>query len=132
MIENLDVDVRINRAQEFDFAILARDQGLFHGGELDVEIGFGQIEIGREGFDDVTVFIPLEGETARLIFPADAVEIEKIGEQLFAGMAEGGVLDGGMAGGDDAVFGKLETGLKLDLGFGGGGEKRLLRWRGCG
>src|SRR5579872_1190736 len=59
LVEHLNIDVRINRAQQFDLAILARDVGLLHGGELDVQIEFRQIKIRCERLDHVAVLVPL-------------------------------------------------------------------------
>ena len=117
--------MRIDGAQQLHFAIFLGHQRLLHGGEFDVEVEFRQVEVGREGFRDVAVFVPLQRKAARLIFPLDAVEIQQIREHFFAGMAEAGAGDARTAGGDDAAFGKFEARFELDF-VGGVGRKQPL------
>src|SRR5580693_6772570 len=42
LIKHLDINMRINRAQQPDFPVFARRQGLFHGGQFHVQIELRQ------------------------------------------------------------------------------------------
>ena len=123
LIEDLNIDVRINGAQQFDFAILPGHQSLLHGGQLDVEIEFGKIKIGREGFDHVAVLVPLQRETARLIFPLDAIEIQQVGEQSARWDGRRRRASGWRGRRGRCRGAPAEAGLKLELRFGGGREQ---------
>src|SRR5579883_629417 len=86
LIEHLNIHVRIDGAQQADLAILLGHMGLLHSSQLDVQVEFREVEVRRESFLNIAVLIPLERKTAGLVIPGDAVEIQQIGEDLFAGM----------------------------------------------
>src|SRR5579885_1285758 len=59
LVEDLNIDVRINCAQQFDLPILTRHVGLLHRGQFYVLVKFGQVKVGRKGLGYVAVLVPL-------------------------------------------------------------------------
>ena len=47
-VEELDLDVRVSLAQLAQLPVLAGHERLFHGGDLDVEVLIGEVEVGFE------------------------------------------------------------------------------------
>ena len=86
--EEDDVQIGMELADTSQLAMFPGDQALLHGGELDVEIVLGQIEVGGEHFGD-SISLPAQGEGGRLIEPGDAVEVEELSELGFRGVGEG-------------------------------------------
>ena len=97
LVKHLDVDVRIDLAQQPDLAVLLGHQRLLHGGQLDVQVELRQVEVRREGLQHASRRVPRDGEAVRLVLPGDAVEIEQVGEDLFARMGKLGLLQTGLA-----------------------------------
>src|SRR5213079_2999527 len=61
-VEELDPDVGVPLTQLAQLPVLAGDERLLHGGDLDVEVLLGKIEVGREGLLHATVGVLLEDE----------------------------------------------------------------------
>src|SRR6266404_5097489 len=73
LVEHADVDLRIELAQQTQFAVLVAHQGLLHHGEFHIEIELGQKEIRSEGFPHVARAVPFHGERARLVLPGQTM-----------------------------------------------------------
>ena len=58
------------------------------GGELDIKILFGQVEIRRERLDDVVIIVDGQRKRRRFVFPGNAIEIQEPGELDLDGMCE--------------------------------------------
>jgi hypothetical protein len=86
-IKELDIDFRVERPQETELAVLATHKRLPHSRELDIEIVFDQVEVGREHFYGPSV-TPLKWEVIGLVEPFDSVIVEETGELGLAGMME--------------------------------------------
>ncbi len=106
--------------------VLFGDQRLFHGGQLNIQVELGQVEIRGEGLQHPAILVPLDGETARFVFPGHLVEVEQVGEDFLAGVHEGVLLEAGLGGRHDAMLGQLEPRLELQVGLGRGREQALL------
>src|ERR1700722_5388302 len=59
LVEDLNIDVGIDCAQQFYLTILLRYQRLLHSGQFDIQINFRQIKIRRERLNHLAVFVPL-------------------------------------------------------------------------
>src|SRR5262249_50232589 len=77
-VEELDPDVGVPLAQLAQLPVLASDERLLHGGDLDVEVLVGKIEVGREGLLHAAVRILLEDERPGFVFPGDVVVVEHL------------------------------------------------------
>src|SRR5262245_7142125 len=75
-VEELDPNVGVSLAQLAQLPVLAGDERLLHGGDLDVEVLVGKIEVGRESLLHAAVFVLLEYERPGLVFPGDVVVVE--------------------------------------------------------
>src|SRR5688572_12509693 len=86
-IKKLYIDFGVKRTEEAQLAVLLANEGLPHGGQLDIEIVFDQVEVGCEHLDR-TVVTPLQRELVRLVKPLDAVIVEQAGELRLALMVK--------------------------------------------
>ena len=93
-VEQADIDLGVELAQQAHLAVLRRDKRLLHRRHLDVEVMLGQVEIGREHLRHAFAF-PRHREGHRLVLPADPVVVEEASELLLRGMRE---LHAGMRG----------------------------------
>jgi hypothetical protein len=80
LVEELDLDLRVQLSEAPGLAVLLGHQLLVQGGDLDVEVVVGQVEVRAETLDRLVVLVPLEGELSRLVLPGDPVEVEQFGE----------------------------------------------------
>src|SRR5579884_1658468 len=80
LIKHLNIDVRVDGSEQPDFAVLLGNEGLLHRGDLDVSVELGKVEVRGERLENLAVLVPLQRKAAWLIFPANAVKIEQIGE----------------------------------------------------
>src|SRR2546423_1206310 len=87
-IKHLEIDLRVERAQAADFAILARDKRLTQRCQLNVEVVLWQVKIGREKTRRRARRVPLEGEAARLVLPLDMIEAQDARELGFRFVGE--------------------------------------------
>jgi Icc protein len=78
LVEELDVDVRIDLAQPPQLAVFAGGERLLHHRQFEVEILLGEVEVGRERLDDAALVVALEDERARLVLPRHAVVVEDL------------------------------------------------------
>src|SRR5579884_2308054 len=120
LVKDLHVNLGIELAEPFDLAIFSRHQRLLHGRQFDIKIKFRQIKIRRERLDNPALLVPLEGKRTRLILPGDPVEIQKIRENLFAGVSETAGGQGGVEpepGKTHARQPQPDFKLKLALGY---------------
>ena len=88
LVQQLDVDLRVELAQEAELAVLLRHQVLLQRGQLQPDVQVLQVEVRREQLHRASV-VPAQGEGARLVDPPDAVEVQDAGELLLAGVGEG-------------------------------------------
>src|SRR6476469_2085675 len=77
-VEQLDPHVRAQLPQPAQLAVLLGHERLLHGGDLEVDILLGQVEVVSECLERVAVLVEVEGEGMRLVFPGNAV----VGEDL--------------------------------------------------
>jgi 3',5'-cyclic-AMP phosphodiesterase len=77
-VKELHADVGIEALHFAQLAVLTCYEGLLHDGDLDEEVLFRQIEVGRERTHDPAFLVPLENERVGLIVPRDAVVIEDL------------------------------------------------------
>src|SRR5439155_5076997 len=84
VVQQLDLHVRIELPQAPQLAVLARDQALLHPRDLDVEVEVGDVEVGREALGHAPVLVPGQVERARLVLPAQPVEVEQPREGALA------------------------------------------------
>src|SRR6185437_7429529 len=77
-VEELYLDVRVPLAQLAQLAVLAGYERLLHGGDLDVEVLLGEIEVGRERLLHAPVGVLLEHEGPGLVFPGEVVVVEHL------------------------------------------------------
>ena len=75
-------------AQAPDLAIFLGHQRLFHCGEFHIQVAVGKVEIRRKSLGHISLFVILQGERARLVFPSDPVEIEQAREDALARVRE--------------------------------------------
>jgi len=80
LVEELDLDLRVQLPEASGLAVLLGHQLLVQGGDLDVEVIDGQVEVGAEALDRLVVLAPLQGKLSRLVLPGDPVEVEQFGE----------------------------------------------------
>ena len=89
LVQQLDVDVRVELAEGAHLAVLLRHQVLAQRRQLDVGVDVGQVEVGRERFEDF-VAVGAKGEGARLVLPGDAVEVEDAARTLLRSRGRSG------------------------------------------
>jgi hypothetical protein len=77
LVEDLAADVWIELTQKTDLAVLLRDQLLAHRRDLDEQVLFGQVEVGREELARIAVAVPGNRERAGLVLPRDPVEVQE-------------------------------------------------------
>lgn len=94
-VKELDIDVRVQFPQAPYFAVLARGQLWPDGGQLNVELFIGEVEVGRKSFRYPACFIPCQSEGAGLVLPLNAVVVENTGEFFFNRVDEFNVTCGG-------------------------------------
>ena len=87
-VEQLDVEVRVELAQPAQLAVLLADELLAQRGHLEVEVQVGQVEVGREALDHVTVQVPQDRERVWLVLPAHRIEVEDARHLGLAGVGE--------------------------------------------
>ena len=92
LVEHLALDVRMVLAQKSHLAVLFRHELLAHRCYLDVDIVLGQVEVRPEVLDWLSIFVPVEGECVRFVFPVNAVEVEETRKFPFAVVSEVGKL----------------------------------------
>ena len=93
-VQQANVDLGVELAQQAQLAVLRRYQRLLHRRQLDIEVVLGQVEVGREHLCHAFAF-PGDREGDRFVVPADPVVVEEAGELLLRGMRE---LHAGMRG----------------------------------
>jgi hypothetical protein len=71
-------------------AVLLGDQLLVHGGDLDVEVLVGKVEVGTEEASRLPGRVELDGEGMRFVLPLDPVEVEESSELPLAVVSEVG------------------------------------------
>jgi hypothetical protein len=101
LIEDLAANLGVELAEAAHLAVLLGDQLLVHGGDLDVEILLGKVEVGGEVLGGLVTAVPGDGEGTGLVLPGDVVEVEQSGELALARMGEiqqigGGSVDPGI------------------------------------
>src|SRR4051812_1299595 len=87
-VEELDLDVRVSLAQLAQLAVLAGDERLLHGGDLDVKGLLGKVEVGRERLLDASFGVLLQHERPRLVGPRAVVVVEDLGALELPGTRE--------------------------------------------
>src|SRR5207249_2154564 len=88
LIEDLDLDARVELAQSPDLAVLPGDELLVHRRDLDVEIEVRKVEVRRESLGDGAVFVPLDVEGTGFVLPVDLIEVEEPRVLTLAGVRE--------------------------------------------
>ena len=83
-----DRHLGIQLAHAPDLAVLARDQPLVRGRQLDEDTAVGQVEVGPEPGHRRAGVVPAQGELDRLVLPTLARQVEERGEELLGGMGE--------------------------------------------
>src|SRR6187551_505345 len=78
LVEQLDLDLRVELPQLAELPVLPRDERLLHHGHLEIEVLLGEVEVGRERLDDLPLRVALEDERRRLVEPRDAVVVEDL------------------------------------------------------
>ncbi len=89
-VEQLDAHHRVQLTEPAQLAVLLAHQALLQRGQLEVQVEFGQVEVGREALNDITVEVPQDREGPRLVLPRDLVVVEDARQLLLAGMGEAG------------------------------------------
>jgi len=92
LVEDLDVDRRVELAEPPDLAVLPGDELLVHSRDLDIQVEVSQVEIRGELLGDLAFVVPLDVERARLVVPIDLVEVEEPGELSLARVSEIGAV----------------------------------------
>src|SRR5204863_942318 len=90
VVEQLDLDVRVQLAQAAQLAVLLRDQALFERRQLDVEIQFRQVEVGRESLHHPAVVGVAQRKAMWLVLPGQLIEVEDAREIFLAGVRKRG------------------------------------------
>ncbi len=80
LVEHFAIDVRVNGLKPFHLLVLLGNELLIHRRDLNEHVIVGEIEVGREIFGRLAIFIELNWEAFRLVIPRNAVEVEKKGE----------------------------------------------------
>src|SRR6266550_4102996 len=88
LIEDLAPDLRVPLAETPDLAVLLGHELLVEGGDLQVEVELGKVEIGGEALPDMPVAIPGDVERGRLVGPLDLVEVQEPRELSLGGVRE--------------------------------------------
>jgi len=74
-------DDQIVQGARFTYlASLARHQPGLRGGALHVHARLREVEVGREGLDDLALLVVLERERVRLVEPRNAARVEELRE----------------------------------------------------
>ena len=92
LVEDLAADVGMVLLEEPHLAVLLRDELLIHRGDLDEEVLVGEVEVRGEVGRRLPVTVEFDGEAARFVLPAEAVEVEETGELPLAVVGEGDVV----------------------------------------
>lgn len=77
LIEDLAPGVWVDCLQPTHFPVLLRHEFLVHRCYLNEQVVVGEIEVGCEPLDRLTLGIELNRKTPRLVVPWDTVEVEK-------------------------------------------------------
>ena len=96
-IEELNLNVWVAFLQLPNLSVLQMIQSGRLGGELDIEVLFGQVKIGRKCRTQTAIFIVFQWKCRGLVFPGDAVEFEQAGEFSLGGVLEVGFVNFGHA-----------------------------------
>ena len=80
----------IGRAEHPQLAVFPRLKAARRGCYFNVDVELREIEVGRERFNDISLLVPSNWKTLRLILPTDVEEVEEMGEFCFAAMSEPG------------------------------------------
>ncbi len=94
LVQDLDLDLRVQLHQAACLPVLLGDQLLVERGDLDVEVVRREVEVGRERLRRVALAVALEHERARLVLPVDRVEVEQLRELSFGVVREADLLMG--------------------------------------
>src|SRR5205085_11593072 len=77
-VEELDLDAGVPLAELAQLPVLSGDERLLHGGDLDVEVLLGEVEVGREGLGHAPGLVLFEHKRPGLVFPRDVVIVEHL------------------------------------------------------
>ena len=80
LVQQGDVDARVELAHASQLAMLLRDQALVERGDLDVALVVWEEEVRREGPGGCAVGAPFQDEGMGFVLPPNAVEVQESGE----------------------------------------------------
>lgn len=88
LVEDFDVYIGIQLPQPSHFPVLLCNQVLAHGGELYINIKVREVKVWGKALDDITLSIPFDGKSLRLIKPLNLIKVQYLGTLFLAGVGE--------------------------------------------